>query len=363
MKKIVLLWALLLAFVSAEAQEVDPQSNINAIKRDTSFIYAESTMMDAVEALSGARAILEMKLHEWLRNNYPDEKADVLVSESKEKWLSLLTKRGKYNRLLVYVSKYDVVPDLKPNEKIVEDLSSVQDKITFIKQMYKDFFHNKSFNTENPSYLRQYLSSDVIKQIHMDCPYDGSDERDSSYVVYLFIDGSPNYERPDPGNRVASRSIKPMKDDWFEVTNNWDMAGRPIIICLKVQNTNDGLKVVDFSTEWDDKMEGLSPIENAIEDWEFLISSEGQKMITLTKFDEIEPYIKQLKADDRILGYGKYRTMPKDEHCYLFIYNREGDIVTVLEQTALGTYNLKTREKDVISNYKNCGAIWFTLSW
>ena len=101
MKKIVLLWALLLAFVSAEAQEVDPQSNINAIKRDTSFIYAESTMMDAVEALSGARAILEMKLHEWLRNNYPDEKADVLVSESKEKWLSLLTKRGKYNRLLI----------------------------------------------------------------------------------------------------------------------------------------------------------------------------------------------------------------------------------------------------------------------
>ena len=357
----VLLWTLLHVFLSGAAQEVDSQDNINAVKRDTSFIYAESTMMDAVEALSGARAILEMKLHEWLRNNHPGKNADVLVSESKEKWLSLLTKRGKYNRLFVYVSKYDVVPGLKPKEEFVEDPYNLHDKVAFVKRMYKDFFDNKSFDKENLSNLQQYLSSEVIRQIPVAYPFDESEDSDSSYVVDFLIDGSLSAERPDPGDRVVSRSIKPMKNDWFVVTNNWDIIDRPITVGLKVQNTNKGLRVVDFSTEGDEEMEGLSPVENTPEDWEYLISSEGLKMISLVKFDEIEPYIKQLKADDRINGYGKYRTMPKDDNCYLFIYNKEGEIVTVLEKTPLGTYNLKTRAKDVISNYKNCGAIWFTL--
>ena len=34
------------------------------------------------------------------------------------------------------------------------------------------------------------------------------------------------------------------------------------------------------------------------------------------------------------------------------------DSVVIIQNT----YNLKTREKDAISNYKNCGAIWFTLN-
>lgn len=366
MKKYIFIWALMLASVSGQAQEIpsnDLQNDINAIKRDTSFVYAESTMMDAVEALSGARAILELKLYEWLRCQYPNMDASTLVPNSKDKWDNRLTKRGKYNRVLAYVRKWDVVPALKLNAKTAEESYSLQDKIAFIKSMYKDFFENSSFDTENLSDLRKYLSSDVAKQIHMVCPYDVCDEKDSSYVVRLFIDGSPTYERPDPGDRVVTRSIRPLKNDWFEITNIWDVIETPIKVGVKLQNTNDGLQVVDFSTEWDTKMEAFSTVENTIEDWELLISPEEQKMITLVRFDEIEPYIKQLKADDRISGYGKYRTMPKDELCHLFIYNREGDIVAVLENTPHETYNLKTREKDVISNYKNCGAIWFTLRW
>lgn len=72
MKKTVLLWTCLLASVSVHAQSpdgVDPQNDINAIKRDTSYIYAETTMKDAVEAQSGARALLELKLYDWLRSS------------------------------------------------------------------------------------------------------------------------------------------------------------------------------------------------------------------------------------------------------------------------------------------------------
>lgn len=365
MKKKIVLWACLLCCASSQAQSVERvdelNDDINAIKRDTSFIYAESTMRDALEAQSGAQAILELKLQDWLRGKRLNENPAILISNSKDRWITLLGQRGNYTRIFVYVSKWDLLPDLKPEVKENEDTYTTQDKIAFIKKMYKDFFENSSFDIENLSELRKYLSLDVAMRINMECPYDGCDDDDSRYVVEFLKDGSLTYERPDPGNRVVTRSIKPLKCDWFEVTNIWDVIEEPIKIGLKVQNTKDGLRVVDFSTDEDKKTEGLSTVDNTIEDWELLISPEEQKMLSIVNFNEIEPYIKKLKAEDKIYEYGKYSTMPKDATIHLFIYNKDGEIVTVLMKTSENTYNLKTREKDVISNYKGCGAIWFRL--
>lgn len=366
MKKVILLCTCLLsnAFGWAQSIErVDPLNDINAIKRDTSYIYAETTMIDVIEAQSGAHSVLELKIYDWLRSMYPDENADSLVTYSRNKWYDLLTRRGKYNRVFTYVSKHDIVSTSKlvrKNEAMISD--QTQDKITFIKQMYKDFFTNSSFDREKLSDLRKYLTQDVAEKIYYECPYDGCDESDGSYIVDLFVDGSPSYERPDPGYRVVARTIKPLTDDWYKVSNIWDVIDIPIIVGVRVQNTEEGLRVVDFSTEWDHKIDGVSEAENAIEDWEMFVSPEEQKMIFMTSFYEIEPYIKQLKAANRINRYGKYATMPADDLCHLFVYNKDGEIVTVLFKTFHNTYNLKTREKDAISNYKNCGAIWFTLN-
>ena len=364
MKKTILLCTYLLAGIFGQAQGidgVDPLNDINAIKRDTSYIYAEATMKDAVEAKSGARAILELKIYDWLRNSYPGKNADSLVNQSKNRWRDLLTSRGNYNRVLAFVNKQVIVPVQKSEDKAVEDPYSQQDKITFIKQMYKDFFDNKDFDTENLSNLRKYLSPEVAERIHDECSHDGC-EGEKHYIVDFFVDGNPFFERPDYGDRVVTRSVKPLKYDWFEITNVWDVVDDQVIIGLKVQNTEDGLRVVDISYDDDKKTEGLSEVDNTIEDWELLLTPEEKKMISMVSFYEIEPYIKQLKAADRINNYGKYSTMPADGICHLFIYNREGEIVTVLFKTRHNTYNLKTREKDSISNYKNCGAIWFTLS-
>lgn len=364
MKKNILLWICLLAFVYVQAQDiegVDPLNDINAIKRDTSYIYAEATMKDAVEAKSGARAILELKIYDWLRSCYPRKNADSLVNQSKDRWRDLLTSRGKYNRVLAFVSKQVIVPTKKPKDGIAVDPYSQQDKIAFIKRMYNDFFDNRDFDTQNLSNLRKYLSSEVVERLHVECPYDGC-EGEMSYIVDFLVDGSPFFIRPDYGYRVVTRSIKPLKYDWFEITNVWDIIDDQVIIGLKIQNTEDGLRVVDISYDEDKKTEGLLEVDNVIEDWELLLTPEEKKMISMVSFYEIEPYIKQLKVDDRIYGYGKYSTMPKEDICHLFIYNREGEIVTVLFKTRQNTYNLKTREKDAISNYKNCGAIWFTLN-
>ena len=226
MKKIVLLWACLLAFVSGQAQateHADSLNDINAIKRDTTFIYAESTMKDAVEAMSGAHAILELKIYDWLRNKHPGENAEVLVSDSKKEWSDILSRRGMYNRAFVYVSKRDVLPMV---------------------------------------------------------------------------------EVPEP---------------------------------VEVEDTVPVLEEV--------LVPELTPDE--------------ETMAAIFKFDEIEPFIKGLKSDGRLHAYGKYASLPEDDPCYMFVYDKEGSVVAVLRQLEGGKhYNLRTLKDDNIRNYKNCGAIW-----
>lgn len=60
------------ASIAHSAELPDSTDYINAIKRDTTYLYAESTMRDRVEALSGACAVLELKVAEWVRRQYPE---------------------------------------------------------------------------------------------------------------------------------------------------------------------------------------------------------------------------------------------------------------------------------------------------
>jgi hypothetical protein len=218
-KKKLLLWASLISSLSVQAQgieRIDTLDDINAIKRDTSFIYAESTMKDVLEAHTGAQALLQLKIIEWLRFNHPELDSESLVTNSKEKWFSLLTKRGAYNRLFVYVNKRDIVP---------------------------------------------------IK------------------------------EEPEPV---------------FE----------------------------------EEQILPLTPEEETM-------------AVSIVRFENIEPYVKNLKADGQLKAYGKYASLPQDESCYMFVYNREGNIEAVLRQTEDGKhFNLRTMKEDNVHNYKNCGAIW-----
>lgn len=218
-KKKLLLWASLMSCLSVQAQgneRIDTLDDINAIKRDTSFIYAESTMKDALEAQTGAQALLQLKIVEWLRFNHPELDSESLILNSKNKWGSLLTKRGDYNRIFVYVNKYDIVPIEEEPEPVFEE--------------------------------EQFLP--------------------------------------------------------------------------------------------------LTPEEETM-------------AVSIVRFENIEPYVKGLKADGQLKAYGKYASLPQDESCYMFVYNREGNIEAVLRQTEDGKhFNLRTMKEDNVHNYKNCGAIW-----
>ena len=133
---------------------------------------------------------------------------------------------------------------------IVDELSDGDAK-EFVESMYKDFFENKEFDTENISDLLKYLSPSIAEKLKIECPYDGG-EGDSSYVICFFRDGSLSYERPDYGNKVVSRTIEPEKDDWFLVTNIWDVIERPVKVHLQVKSIGGAYKIVDIRGDEDD---------------------------------------------------------------------------------------------------------------
>lgn len=101
--------------------------------------------------------------------------------------------------------------------------------------------------------------------------------------------------------------------------------------------------------------------EPEIKEEKFMLNEEELEMVSFDSFYKIEPYIKLLKDKGKLLAYGKFKNMPTDNPCYLFIYNKEGDILAVLKNMIDKTINLRTLEQDIINNYKNCGAIWFQL--
>lgn len=127
MKRLLFIIAILIFPLSiCKAQTVaDVAKNINKVKRDTTYIYAEATMKDLDEANNGARAILEMKVGDWVRAQYPTEGIDVCIVKAKEHVIQLETRRGDLYRAFVYVRKSDIMPVADKNEITVFEVPPV----------------------------------------------------------------------------------------------------------------------------------------------------------------------------------------------------------------------------------------------
>lgn len=127
MKRLLIILSLAISCLSiCEAQTVaDVTKNINKVKRDTMYIYAEATMKDLNEAYNGARAILEMKVGDWVREQHPEEGIEVCIVKAKEHFIQLETRRGDFYRAFVYVRKSDIMPVADKSEVTVFEVAPV----------------------------------------------------------------------------------------------------------------------------------------------------------------------------------------------------------------------------------------------
>ena len=214
MRKYILLVSVWFISQNISAQDIAINRQINALKRDTTLIYAEATMEKLKDAETNANTIFNMKLSEWVKLQYDMDLSDVELREI------------RLHRKEIQMMRY---------------------------YLYRVFV---------------YISKDSIK-----------------------------VEHPEP----------------------------------------------------------------EIKEEKIMLNEEELEMVTLDSFYKIEPYIKLLESKGKLKAYGKFKNLPNNDLCYLFIYNKEGEIVAVMKHTADAVLNLKTLEQDIVTNYKNCGAIWFQL--
>ena len=98
----------LLIGISTFAQE-SPLKQINQIKRDNSYLYAEATMENADDALDVARELLMKQVLEYVESNPKlSQSKDVIVKNVNANSASLSMKRGPMFRIFVYVKKSDI---------------------------------------------------------------------------------------------------------------------------------------------------------------------------------------------------------------------------------------------------------------
>lgn len=245
MKKLLFILFLTFSFISiSNAQTVaEVNKSINKVKRDTMYIYAESTTKDLNEAYTNARAILEMQVGEWVQKQHPSEGIELCIVKAKEHFMQLDTRRGELYRAFVYVKKSDIM--------------TVVDK---------------------------------------------------SEVTVFEVAPSTHQNQVEVAPAIIVTEEAPEKE------------------------------------------------KNVIE-----LTSEEKQMKQVRSFYEVEPYIKGLKSKGKINAYGKYATMPEDEDCHLFVYDKQGNISALIRKSGNTQYNLNTLKEDNVKNYKNCGAIWFQL--
>ena len=80
------------------------------------------------------------------------------------------------------------------------------------------------------------------------------------------------------------------------------------------------------------------------------------QLLQLSRFDELQKSLSDLKQQGRIGHYDKYKNLTDPERYLLIIYNKKGDIEAVLSEGTQRT-NLSTKQSDDIANYKGRGAI------
>lgn len=137
-KYIIVLSLLMLMFPFTVKAQSSAIKQINAIKQDTAYIYAEATMQTWDEAYSGAKAILEATIQDWAKDQKISDKASAFLAKSDKKILEIKTQRGNYIRAFLYVKKSDIVPVGKSQEVMVIDNNKDNSKPIEIKPLEED---------------------------------------------------------------------------------------------------------------------------------------------------------------------------------------------------------------------------------
>lgn len=113
-----------------------------------------------------------------------------------------------------------------------------------------------------------------------------------------------------------------------------------------------------IKNESDQEEETILILDDSIETAQENYSLFEISLMKVDKASQIESFVRDAKAKGNISKYGRLKDIPSDGRCYIFIFNRENEIVAYLEKNGSVISNLQTGSPEEIDNYKGCGCIW-----
>ena len=176
MKRLLFILLSALSLFSYAQTAADVSKSINNVKRDTMYIYAESTNKDLNEAYSNAGTLLEMQVGDWLRRRNPTENIEVCIVKAKEHVQQLDTRRGALYRAFMYVKKSDIMPVVNKNEVKVLEVSPAK-SIDQPQSPHAIIVEGASSEEEKTPVLELTSEETLMKQVH------------SFYEIEPFING------------------------------------------------------------------------------------------------------------------------------------------------------------------------------
>lgn len=158
------------ALFSISAQDFsDVKKEINKIKKDSRYIYAESTAESEEDAKLFAEGILYDEINEWVSTQKSMKDSQKLViNNKKELWTSLSMPRGtNMYRYFIYVKKSDIIAsdnvvvlsnDSQPEKKVEEvkkiEVPDIVKEVSVYTQ-YNDMA-NKVMELKNSGKIKSY---------------------------------------------------------------------------------------------------------------------------------------------------------------------------------------------------------------
>lgn len=317
MKKIVLLFTLILVSSIAMGQSVSKQ--INNVKRSSDYLSAEATMETESTAYEVAEELLAKQVAEYAReNNKLMDAPNVIVKDVAGKAEKIKMNRGTMVRVFLYVKKSDV-------------LAANNTRVIVQKEAEKTTVGEQS-KEENQ------LQQDAEEQL-------------------------TNIVRSDnPGAEAEiHEAVEDTRDFSAEATENTEEKESVIIKTEEIDNTTysentetEQRQSVEEETAQETEVAGAS-----IPEWKQNVINSLLRSKTAS---EAQRLLNRYSVEKRVKRYGNPQDCRNPGESYWLIFDNQGKIITVLGEGNTDRVNYKTLMSDELKNYTGMGAIWFTMS-
>lgn len=308
MKRLLITIMLLLASSAALFGQGDDEKlkeEINKIKKSNNYIYAEATLADKAEAISLAKEILIDNVNKWVsETNKSKQPEAVIIRDIVENCNNISLMRGSMSRAFLYVEKKNIIPVNEADNAVVVSRPTTEAK-------------EQNLVVSNIEKIEPPLSEvPVQKEVTTE-------------------------QAPTQGQVTTEQAPSQKK----KKTKQDSPSSTPIVVEPKTEEIVAPAEPTPAPTPAPQRVDPNDTQQQILD-----------KIVSIAKYSEIGDYFKQLKQNNK-LTYGKLATLTSPEACYLLVFNKDGDVVAVLDKGH--QWNLKTQKADNTSNYNGHGIIWF----